>query len=297
MGSSARFLSSSQGISRTEASMFRSILLHLNGSKRDTDTLGFALALAADHGAEVTALCTITPFHLSRITMGDALAGSITLLKRGYLAKAADQADALRARVEQAAKAASVRLEWRLVEDYPDHAVALHARYADLAIVARAQSEPGGNLVSSVRPSQLLLGAGRPILVCPSHGPRNRPPQNALIAWNDSREAARAVHDALPILTRASRVTLASIDAPDGRPIATVEISAHLAHHGCMVEVSRHIAEQPSAGRVLLALARECAADVLIMGAYGHSRLQEQILGGATHDVLSEAPIPIFASH
>jgi len=277
--------------------MFRSILLHLNGSKRDADTLGLALALAAEHGAQLTALSTITPFHFTPAAMSDALVGSITLLKRGYLSKAQEQAAALRARVERQAKAASVPLEWRLAEDYPERAVALHARYADLAIVAPAQAEPGGALISEIRPSQILLEAGRPVLICPAEGPLAAPFQRVVIAWNGSREATRAVHDALPFLVKASAVTLISIDDPDGQPIATAEITAHLARHGCKVEQSHHIADHASASSILLTLVRELDAELIVMGAYGHPRLQEQFLGGATRDILRHAPLPVLASH
>ena len=145
----------------------------------------------------------------------------------------------------------------------------------------------------------LVLTSGRPIMVLP---PRGTPPRvrRILVGWNAAREAVRAVADALPLLVRAEMVEVLVID-PEGRPARHgqepgADIARHLARHGAQVEVRRLSSRGGDVGRLLLSKAAAFGADVLVMGAYGHSYLSEWVFGSVTRTVLHEAGLPVLMS-
>jgi nucleotide-binding universal stress UspA family protein len=190
-----------------------------------------------------------------------------------------------------------IRSEWRSVP-YLSGDVEVHARYADLAVVARPDSagqtaSPPG-LVES-----LVLTSGRPVIVLPPRGTVFGV-RRILVGWNAEREAVRAVADALPLLVRAEVVEVLVID-PEGRRAAHGEepgadIARYLARHGVHVEVRRLSSGSEDVGHVLLSHAADFGADLVVMGAYGHSHLNEWIFGGATRTALREAGLPVLMS-
>jgi nucleotide-binding universal stress UspA family protein len=119
-----------------------------------------------------------------------------------------------------------------------------------------------------------------------------------LVAWNGSREAARAAHDALPLLQQADQVHVLAINpGADAGDIPTAEISQHLARHNVRVEASQLVAKDLDVGDVLLSRAADLGSDLIVMGAYGHTRLRETILGGATKHLLAHMTVPVLMSH
>ena len=122
-----------------------------------------------------------------------------------------------------------------------------------------------------------------------------------MVAWNASREASRAVHDALPLLVAAKEVVILVIDPDDvgatlGRQPGS-GVARHLEHHGASVRVKTVESGRRRAGEVILAEATAESADLLVMGGYGHSKLREALLGGATRTLLADATLPILLSH
>ncbi len=187
---------------------------------------------------------------------------------------------------ERVQAAGLANTEWLALEGDVGEVASLCARYSDLAVIG--QTDPEGPTAGSARdlPERMLLGSGRPALVVPYAGRFDSIGQRVLVAWNGSREATRAVNDALPLLERASRVIVLSVNPPDpgsgrGAPPGA-DIALHLARHGVRAEASAVTTEDVRVDDMLLSQASDVNADLLVMGAYGHSRLGELVLGGAT---------------
>jgi nucleotide-binding universal stress UspA family protein len=175
-----------------------------------------------------------------------------------------------------------------------------HARHADLTILSQADPEEMSALRGQFT-ADVLMGSGRPAIVIPYIGPAPTLGQRILIAWDGGREATRAVNDALPLLKRAQAVTVLSVN-PDvssngDRRDPGADISLHLARHGVNVTAARTVAREISVGDVILADIADNGIDLLVMGAYGHSRLRELVLGGVTRHLLEHMTAPVLMSH
>jgi nucleotide-binding universal stress UspA family protein len=175
-----------------------------------------------------------------------------------------------------------------------------HARYADLTIVGQVNPErpsPGG---AASLPERLALASGRPVLIIPYVGRYETIGTRVLVSWNRSREAVRAVNDALPMLRRAEQVTVLSINPEQGdaRPSPPgADVALHLARHGVKVETSYTVAQDIAVGSAILSRASDLGADLIVMGCYGHSRFRELILGGASREILGHMTVPVLMSH
>lgn len=177
-------------------------------------------------------------------------------------------------------------VEWRALEGEPPIVAVEQARTVDLTIAPRSAASGIGMLEPDVA-EHLAMGAGGPVLVLP---PDLRDPdvgRQIVVGWNGSRQACRALHDALPFLGVADRVTLLAIGGEEDTP-GYEDALAMLRRHGVEAEPVRVPAEGP-VGRQLLSEVERRGADLLVMGAYGHSRLRELVLGGATRQVLAES--------
>ena len=147
----------------------------------------------------------------------------------------------------------------------------------------------------------ILLSVGRPVLVLPYAGDAAVKADNVLVCWDAGREAARAVTDALPLLRRAKRVTVLSVDSRASagghgeQPGA--DIALYLSRHGIKAEAARTTSGGIDPGSVILSRAFDYGADLIVMGAYGHSRLRELVLGGATREIFRSMTVPVFLSH
>ena len=176
----------------------------------------------------------------------------------------------------------------------------MHARYADLVVPGQVDPDQPP-YVGHHLPEEVVLSAGRPALIEPYDWALETLGDRVLIAWDASREAARAVSDALPILERAGSVLVASVN-PKQTPLGHGElpgadIALHLARHGIDVEVRSIEVDQMEIGEALLSFAADAARDLLVMGAYAHSRLRELVLGGATRTVLGRTTLPVLMAH
>ena len=203
--------------------------------------------------------------------------------------------------VEQLAKAqttfrrvtgARERVEWRQAQKYPVDHVLAQACAADLIVVGRPGREqrPGS---MSVDGGTLVMDAGRPVLFVPpqiDHLAAKR----ILIGWKDSREARRAVTDALPFLKAAEDVFIVAVNEEDQ---GAQDVSAHLACHGVSCRGYRRPASSASIADELVRLAQQEGADLIVCGAYGHSRAREWVFGGVTRDLLDHSPLCCLMSH
>ena len=167
-------------------------------------------------------------------------------------------------------------------------------RYSVWPVPDETHSPFSSDLMHSV-----LMGAGRPIIVVPRSGEYPVLGERILIAWKDSRESARAVADALPLLRRARAVTVMAI-ADNGRADNAsneTSISEYLARHGITATIRHEVADDIDAGNLLLSRAADLSIDLMVMGAYSRPRLSELVLGGVTRLMLESMTVPVLMSH
>jgi nucleotide-binding universal stress UspA family protein len=188
--------------------------------------------------------------------------------------------------------------DWQMAIGLSASYVARLSHAADLVILGQRILDHSTGLDA---PEDVVLACSRPILVVPYAGRRiDRIGENVLVAWNGSREAGRAVHDALPLLAMSGAVTVLLVDPEEESDIELTEhVVAHLGRHGlhAKMQVIRHELATSSVADTLLAQVARLDADLLIMGAYGHSRMREMILGGVTRDILRNMNVPVLMSH
>ena len=168
----------------------------------------------------------------------------------------------------------------------------------DLAVVGqlnpdldRARAETGS------LPADLALTLGRPVLVVPYIGSYPSPGNTVMVAWNGTREAARAVHDALPLLKAARSVTIFCIDPDPQQSDSAAALVKHLLHAGIAARTKHTLSGDMAVGDVMLSALADAGADLLVMGAYGHSRLRETVFGGVTATLLTSMTVPVLLSN
>ncbi|MER8922324.1 MULTISPECIES: universal stress protein [unclassified Mesorhizobium] len=189
--------------------------------------------------------------------------------------------------------------EWRSLESFSGDSALTgisSVRAADLIIAA--QRETGGDTSADV--DTLVYDAGRPVLVVPHEGPLVTTFKHVLLAWNGSKEAARAAFDALPFIIEAEKTDILVIDPPDtlddNPEAAGAEIAAALSRHGATVSVSVQKSGNASVDDVIQTRIAETGADLLVLGAYSHSWLRQLLFGGVTRTVLRSVPVAAFLS-
>jgi nucleotide-binding universal stress UspA family protein len=171
------------------------------------------------------------------------------------------------------------------------------ARRFDLAVIG--QAEPDTNAIEEVISEAALFESGRPIIIVPYIQKAPLKLDRVMVCWDGGRQAARAAADAMALLERAGRVEVVIVADESGKEdeIAGADMGQHLARHGLDVEVKRMAMGDIDVADVLLSHAADIAADLIVMGGYGHSRLREFVLGGVTRSILGSMTVPVFMSH
>lgn len=205
--------------------------------------------------------------------------------------------------------------EQRVIDDEAGGGISALARCADLVVIGQFDPAQPSNPVMSDFPAYVIMHAGKPVLLLPHARLGSEkavpgtawPPQNVLISWNGSKEAAHAIGGAMPLLKQAGKVSIVVFDVAGQFPVAGeapgVGIQQYLARHGVHAQILLRVTEKQSLrhandiGEALLALADDDQADLLVMGAYGHSRFRETILGGVTRTVLQQMRLPVLMAH
>jgi nucleotide-binding universal stress UspA family protein len=278
---------------------YKDLLVHLDNSKGCRKRVDVAVRLARQHGAHLTGVYPIVEIpllHYIRRHIPRDVQATMD-------AEAQRQAETALEGFREAAEGSGVAYETRT-----DHALettlasvlSMHTRYADLVVLGQADpDEPP--YVGHCPPEQVVLSSGRPAVIVPHRWPVVTLAERVLIAWDASREAARAVSDALPILEQANSVLVVSIN-PKSTPLGHGElpgadIALHLARHAVQVEVQSIERDVMDVGEALLSFAAAHGCDLLVMGAYAHSRTRELVLGGATRTILEEMTLPVLMAH
>jgi len=269
---------------------FKDILVTLDGGKGDAARLELAVFLARRWQAHLIGLHVRAVVPLPEFIMAE-YGGQISQLQEQY---ADETAAVAKGHFDAATANSGLSLEWREPSGLPHQLIPQHARYADLTVIGQddVDFDDGDPLVDLV-----ILQAGRPVLVVPSVGRYPEIGKVVMVAWNASRESSRAVADAMPLLRQAKQVRLLSINGQEEGDLPGADIAAHLARHGVPVVTDSLRADDLSVGPVLLSRLADADADLLVMGAYGHSRLRELVLGGATRQILKQMTVPVLFSH
>ena len=279
--------------------MYKDLLVARTKTAGDENALGYAIELAARHQAHLTLLQTVdlTTAHPWGLSPDPAMRG----IQERLRAAAGEEAANWRSKLAHE----SIISEVRVAESpfsTPPQIAAQHARFKDITVMSGADTR-GSQDWTRVHGifSEVLLGSGRPVLVIPPGFSRRGPIRHVVVAWTPTRESARALHDALPVLHAAGSVDLLELDpaveqsGADQQPIA--DIAMHLERHGLKVKLVTQQRLAQSVASAVLSHAADSGADLLVAGGYGHSRLREWTLGGATRDLLRHSPIPVMFSH
>lgn len=276
----------------------RDILVQVDGAKSAPARYAAAIEMAQVHSAHLTGLCLAVEPPVPATVLGMVPPEAVASQRETIRGQAETAMADFRLAVERAGVAGEGRIAQVLDFDAVDVFVR-HARHGDLVILG--QQDPIDFLPLGPNfPADVVMGCGRPAIIVPFIGAPPVLGQRVLVAWDGGREAARAVNDALPILKRAHAVTVLSVNpdvTSDGERDAGADISLHLARHGVKVTAARTLARETPVGDVILADIADNSIDLLVMGAYGHSRLREWVLGGVTRHILAHMTVPVFLSH
>lgn len=279
---------------------YKTLLVHIDDSRRSDTRIALSLELAQRWDAHLIGLYVVCQDLFRPIFRQDKT------LSFGQLEAHADERrekaqNAFLAAAERAGRSA----EWRAPSGPALDVAMLHARHADLLVLGQQDPNDPASFVAPHFVGDLVLGAGRPALVVPYAGDVRTLGENVLVAWDGSREAARAAADAMPLLQRARHVGVEIVrhraqhdgqqqaDAPEG-----IDVAAWLDAHGVRASFSttpHHIGV--GTGATLLNRASDLHADLLVTGAYGHARARERVFGGVTRTMLESMTVPVLMSH
>jgi len=276
--------------------MVKDVVVNLTGGHPQDFAADFAISLAAGFSAHIAGVA----FIYEPIIPGDMLGGIPTDLIEVQREENRKTAEAAVDRFEAAAKAAAVSAETRVVDASLAGAADLFGRIArrfDMAVVGQARREQGASEELLIEGA--LFGSGRPVVVVPYTQQEGLRLDRILICWDGSRPAARAIADAIPLLSRAKTVDIVVVigERDKSGEITGRNMRRHLARHGIETEIKHITASGGVAQNAILAHAAETGATFIVMGGYGHSRLREFILGGVTRGILKSMPVPVLMSH
>lgn len=275
----------------------RDILVTVDPSDAGNARMELALKLAKRHHARLLGYYVYPAMKAPRPVPGlmGAIGAASEPSHEGEIAAAMEQ------RFTEGRELGGVEGAWLLGSDAPVAELQAQARCCDLAILGQIDPERPLDEQQRFRPEEVIIGSGRPGLVVPYIGAAELPGRRVLICWDGSSPASRATHDALPFLTLAEQVTvLAAVDGTrmDDESAASAEVlAAHLRRHGVHAEAELTPPGELEIADVILSRASDLGADLLVAGVYGHSRLRESILGGASRGLLGRMTVPALMAH
>ena len=275
---------------------YANILVHVDNGEHAAQRVQFAIRLAQQQSAHLVGLACgglpYVPAEISRTLGRDWVEGRLAEMRE----EAARQARAF----EAVAGGQGLRgVEARSALGTTTELLLLNGRYADLVVLSRPEAASPDNGLGYDDTAEVLLGIGRPVALVPGSWSDAPVGKRIALAWSATRESARAVTDALPLLKAADEVDVlvfnpAKAGGHGAEPGA--DIATYLARHGVRITVHNE-ATQVDVGNSLLSRLADLGSDLLVMGAFGHSRLRQLVLGGVSETVLRSSPIPVIMSH
>lgn len=274
---------------------YKTVLVHLDTSTRCPARVDMALDLAKRHGGRLhgcfaqsdPGVPVLAPHHRA----GEALTAEFDRLSGEVRAKAEALGVEVRFSMSPLVGAANII-----------HYTVRAARHADIAVIGQFDRETERGIVPEDMAEQVVLNAGRPVLVVPYAGSFPKYTDHVMVAWNAGREAARAMADAMPLLQQARKITLLIVrgkgDAETDSPgYNRDEVTRYLAGHGVTAEIATEVGEHIGIVDMLLNRASDEAATTLVMGAHGHYGFPHILRGGVTRDMLRHMTVPVVLSH
>ena len=271
----------------------KDILVYVDDSAHAAGTVAAACSLALRHDAHLTGLAIDQPSGIPGFAAMEIPPSAVEILKQ----QRQEVLDKERKTFDKAVSAVGLtgRSEWCVARGQPLETLSLRSRYADLTVISQKAPEDQGGGEDLV--DDLIMASGRPILVVPYIGAPAEIGRKVLIAWNGSREAARSVSDAMPILESADSIEVFAVEPNGIGDMPGADIAKHLARHGLKANAAKTAGLDIEVGDVLLNQVADSGADLVVMGAYGHSRMRELVLGGATRHILGHMTVPVLLSH
>jgi nucleotide-binding universal stress UspA family protein len=275
--------------------MIKDILVNLTVGKPRDVAGDYAISLASlfDAHLSATAVACKVPVGGSMLDGVTAnLVNTVTAQRKAIALQAKKSFDDL-------ARLANLRADSNVIHDYVAEVAQIFgetARNYDLSVVG--QAEPETDLPESLIIEAALFESGRPVLIVPYIHKSDIQLDRVMLCWDGSRNAARAIADAMPFLQRTGKIDVVTVDAKERRnSIRGAQIAEHLAHHGFKVDLKPIVAPDSDVANVVLSQAADSETDLIVMGGYGHTRLREFVLGGATRSMLKSMTVPILMSH
>ena len=278
---------------------YRSLLVHLDASPQCSARVDVAIRLAKSLDCHLVGLAPTGLIDLPVSIAGAASLDQFSVLAWDSLRQQADRATV---RFSEACSAAGLK-SFESVADDSDEARSLvrHVQKSDLAILGQVDPATAAHKLSQAIVEQVVLQSARPSLILPYVGTFERLGSRVMVAWDDSREAARAVADALPLLQRAERVQIVSWNESAQQSESSLPMRLDALHHWLMwhgVSADLRIESTGIAiAEAMLSSAADAGVDLIVMGAYGHSRWSELVLGGATRGLMASMTVPVLMSH
>jgi nucleotide-binding universal stress UspA family protein len=293
----------------------KDILVCLDPSEAGTIRLALAVHLARLHEAHVTAAYAVSrgeaasvprlgggaeaslPDFATSVAEGGLVPGAAVSPPPAEAASTVRPADVVEQSFREALHPLGLAGGWHLLDAGETAELVELALAADLTVIGQHEggAEPG------FRPEDILLASGRPLLVVPYAGMIETVGERVLVAWDGTREAARAVHDALPLLAPGASVTVLTVGpdeaAIDRRRRSLARIVRHLERHGLAARSEEGIDAEVPVADILLSRAADLGIDLIVAGAYHHSRLREALLGGVSRDLLDHMTVPVLMVH
>lgn len=274
---------------------FRNILVNLNETTNTEAVIATATTLAREFEARVTGLYVVPAAPVYPAARHEPIPEMFETHREYFRRHSASVEAAFKAGFPATSLGHRLRIEKSASPLIADSVIEW-GRCFDLILLSKTDTKSEMGVELDFVPS-IAVAAGRPVMVVPFNKPVASSPETVVIGWNGSREAARAVFDSLPLLKRARTIHVISVDCPRSESLRGEGIVDALDAHGIKVVVTPVESGGETAGHVLLRKAAETGAGLVVIGAYGHSRLREFILGGVTRTVLRDMKCPVLLSH
>jgi nucleotide-binding universal stress UspA family protein len=274
---------------------YKTILIHLDNARNMDTRIQAGIDIAK---AEKAHLVGVAPADRTGYFFGNPRSAESTI-------PITAERDDLREHAELAAKKFESRLRQEAEVSYEVHvtdedaysSIESRVRYCDLVILGQYDPSSSANPMESSLIRDIILGGGAPALIVPRDAKAARINGRALIAWNGSTQARRAVHDALPLLQRCEAVKVAILSPTGQAEEPGAQLQNFLARHGVSAELMMQEATYHDVQQILVPTVLDTNSDLLVMGGYGHSPLQQSLLGGVTRTMLHTMPVPVLMSH
>lgn len=279
--------------------MLGRIAVHLDAEQSCRRRIDVAIKLAKEHNAEIVGVYPVDTGVQSTYS-GTALPSEVTKMIRERMHEGREETRRL---FEEITSSAGIKAHWRAPRGAVEDVLALHARYSALLVMSKTDDpQSTASPITANLPEAVIMAAGRPVLMVPAVGNMNTIADRVLFCWDKKREAARAFTDAAPLLRTAKELVVLAIDE-DTESLREQDVQENDFSDLCTAlgypapKVLLRSSKDVGVGNVILNTATDYGSDLIVMGAYGHSRMRQWIMGGASKTLLNSMTVPVLMSH